>query len=89
MVQADDILCRLLASGPPLQTTAWTLGDSAMAVVLSMLENGRRTVVECGSGRSTVLLARCLRECDEGSVHSLEHDPAGPQPPEPASRGKI
>ena len=75
MVQADDILARLLGSGPPLQTTAWTLRDSALAVVLSMLENGRRTVVECGSGRSTVLLARCLREYGEGSVHSLEHDP--------------
>ena len=36
-------------------------------------------MVECGSGRSTVVIARSLRELGGGSVHSLEHDPAWAQ----------
>jgi len=36
---------------------------------------GRRTrIVECGSGVSTVVLARLLRERGAGSVVALEHD---------------
>lgn len=32
-------------------------------------------VVECGSGASTVVLARCMQLSGKGHVYSLEHDP--------------
>ena len=71
-------LTRLLASGPPLEATDWSLDDGALEVVLAELE-GRRVVVECGCGRSTVVIARALRELGDGEVHSLEHNPAWAQ----------
>ncbi len=72
-------LARLLAAGPALPTDAWSLGDAELARVIAELGDEPRVVVECGSGRSTVLLARRLRELGGGSVHSLEHDPAWAQ----------
>ncbi len=38
---------------------------------------GRRPdlVIECGSGSSTVIVARCLRQLGHGRILSLEHDP--------------
>jgi Methyltransferase domain len=32
-------------------------------------------VIECGSGSSTVIVARCLRQLGHGRILSLEHDP--------------
>jgi predicted O-methyltransferase YrrM len=66
----------LLAAGPPLHADDWSLGDPELEAVLDAVACGARTVVECGSGRSTVLIARALRELGTGKVHSLEHDPA-------------
>jgi predicted O-methyltransferase YrrM len=71
-----DTLERLQAAGPPLQTDAWSLSDGAIRRVLAGIGAGARKVVECGSGRSTVIVARRLRELAEGNIHSLEHDPA-------------
>jgi predicted O-methyltransferase YrrM len=71
----DDTLQRLQAAGPPLQNDAWSLADETLLAVLGAIDDGARTIVECGSGRSTVIIARRLRELGEGSVHSLEHDP--------------
>jgi hypothetical protein len=73
------ILARLLAAGPPLKTTDWSLADGALEVVLAELEPGPRRVVECGCGRSTVVIARALRELGGGELHSLEHHPAWAQ----------
>jgi predicted O-methyltransferase YrrM len=42
---------------------------------LAAVEGGARTLVECGSGRSTVILARLLARLDTGTIHALEHDP--------------
>lgn len=51
-----------------------SLRPAALAVVLNdVLTNRRRTIVECGSGISTIYVARLLRERD-GHVHALEHD---------------
>jgi predicted O-methyltransferase YrrM len=41
-----------------------------------VVHGGRTRVVECGSGASTVLLARLLRERGAGSVVAIEHDGA-------------
>ncbi len=72
-------LNRLLASGPPLRSDDWSLDDGALEAVLAALEPGPRHVVECGCGRSSVVIARALRELGGGELHSLEHDPAWAQ----------
>jgi predicted O-methyltransferase YrrM len=68
----------MLAAGPAIETDAWSLRDAPLAAVLTALD-GREVAVECGSGRSTVVIARYLRERGAGSLHSLEHDPAWAQ----------
>lgn len=72
---AATTLTRLLESGPPLYEDAWSLGRPALESVLAEVDTGRRVVVECGSGLSTILIARRLRELGDGHVASLEHDP--------------
>ena len=72
-------LAHLLEAGPLLKATDWSLGDPGLEVVLGELERGPRQVVECGCGRSTVVIARALRELGGGELRSLEHDPAWAQ----------
>jgi predicted O-methyltransferase YrrM len=71
----DGPLARALAAGPALEAGEWSLGEAALELVLGEVAAGRERVVECGSGRSTVMIARLLRELDRGTLHSLEHDP--------------
>jgi predicted O-methyltransferase YrrM len=71
----SDRLADLLAAGPELHSDDWSLSDSALALVVDAIEARPAAVVECGSGRSTIVIARLLREVG-GTVHSLEHDPA-------------
>ncbi|MQA76465.1 MAG: hypothetical protein GEU88_19425 [Solirubrobacterales bacterium] len=73
---AADRLARTLAGGPELELDAWALGPAALELVLAEVAAGRERVVECGSGASTVLIARLLRERGRGFVRALEHDPA-------------
>lgn len=70
------LLERLLESGPQLPADDWSLGETALEFVLGEVARGRNRVVELGSGRSTVLIARLLRERGGGEVRALEHDPA-------------
>jgi predicted O-methyltransferase YrrM len=44
------------------------------AVVTDVIVNRRRTIVECGSGNSTVFVARLLAGLGEGRLVSLDHD---------------
>ena len=71
---AATTLTHLLETGPPLHEDAWSLGRPALESVLAEVDAGRHVVVECGSGLSTILIARRLRELGAGHVHSLEHD---------------
>jgi predicted O-methyltransferase YrrM len=49
---------------------------AGLVEVCNEIVHGDRTrILECGSGVSTVLLARLLRERGRGAVTSLEHDP--------------
>ena len=50
---------------------AWSLRPQALRLVEALVGGGRTSVVECGSGLSTVTIARALRD---GHVHALEHD---------------
>jgi predicted O-methyltransferase YrrM len=54
---------------------AWALRPEALELLAELVREGRTTVVECGSGLSTVTIASELRELGEGHVHALEHSP--------------
>ena len=48
---------------------------AALVAVCNEIVHGARTrIVECGSGLSTVVLARLLRERGDGALVALEHD---------------
>lgn len=54
----------------------WAASPDVLTVLLKyMKENRPATVVECGSGVSTALLARCAEELETGHIYSLEHEP--------------
>lgn len=53
----------------------WALLPAAIELVLAAIDEGRETIVECGSGESTVAIARTLQRRGSGRLHSLEHDP--------------
>ena len=71
----DQQLASLLAEGPELERDAWSLDDEGLALVAREVAGGRSTVIECGSGASTVVIARALRRLGRGSVSALEHLP--------------
>jgi hypothetical protein len=52
----------------------WSLADEGLALLANEVAGGRSTVIECGSGVSTVAIARALRDAGRGSLSSLEHD---------------
>lgn len=49
--------------------------DFLMELVSHALHKKPATIVECSSGTSTVVLARCMQINGRGKVYSLEHDP--------------
>lgn len=63
-------------SGPFLPWTSFSMRPAAiLAVVTDVALNDRRSIVECGSGNSTVFLARLLAQRGgAGHVHSIDHD---------------
>ncbi len=70
-----SLLSDIASAGPAIDTDAWALGDAELELVLEQIDGGRTRVIECGSGWSTIAIARLLRRLGAGSVHSLEHDP--------------
>ena len=70
------LLPRLLEAGPPIETDGWSIEPDALELVLAEVSAGRERIVECGSGLSTIVIARLLRERGRGTLHALEHDPA-------------
>jgi predicted O-methyltransferase YrrM len=66
-------MARVAASTSRLPWSAWALSPAALAALVAEVRGGRRIVVECGSGVSTIVLARALRAAG-GHVYSLEHD---------------
>ena len=73
--QEHRLLDAARALGPPLEITDWSLDRDALELVLAEVDAGARTIVECGSGVSTILIGRMLRARGRGSLCSLEHDP--------------
>jgi predicted O-methyltransferase YrrM len=68
-------LGRLLAAGPPLELDDWSLTPAALELVLARIGPDCERIVECGSGVSTIVIARLLAARGRGQVHALEHDP--------------
>jgi predicted O-methyltransferase YrrM len=59
---------------PP--TRGWSASPDFLLLIASHTRAARpRMVLECGSGTSTIVLARALQLNGVGHVHSLEHDP--------------
>jgi predicted O-methyltransferase YrrM len=53
----------------------WALtADAAAVLVREIALNRPRTIVELGSGVSTQLIGRMLKEAGEGTLYSLDHD---------------
>jgi predicted O-methyltransferase YrrM len=47
-----------------------------LTVLNDITVHGRRVVVECGGGVSTIYIAKLLATRGEGHLHTIEHDPA-------------
>lgn len=70
------LYCELdLQKSLPL-TRGWAGSPDFLWHLARHARKGRpQAVVECGSGSSTVVLARCLQLNGEGHVYSMDHDP--------------
>lgn len=59
---------------PPLG--GWAASPDFLLVLANHVESHRpEKIVECSSGASTVVLAKCLQHLGKGHIYSLEHDP--------------
>ncbi len=68
-LHAWQILAPLLARDPYLPWTSGSMRPAALVAVCNEVVHRARTrIVECGSGMSTVVLARLLRERGEGAA---------------------
>lgn len=76
-LEARAALDRVLALPEPLPPTRGWAGspDFLLALAEDVRARRPRTVVECSSGVSTLVIARMLQRVGQGHVYSLEHDP--------------
>ena len=67
-----------MAGGPVLKPLrVWVISPDAMAWILADIQGCvAPTVIEFGSGQSTVILAACLKHKGQGTLLSIEHDAA-------------
>jgi hypothetical protein len=74
-LHAWHVLSPLLVQGGYLPWTTGSMRPAGLVVVCNEIVHRSRTrIVECGSGVSTVLLARLLRERQAGGLVALEQD---------------
>ncbi|WP_158288818.1 class I SAM-dependent methyltransferase [Rubrivivax albus] len=75
-LQAADALRRLLQLEAPLPAMRGWAGspDFLLHLARALLDQRPEAVLECSSGASTVISARCLQLNARGHVWSLEHD---------------
>ena len=80
LTQRDAVAMAALAplSGPFVPITRYSMRPSGILVLVNeIMINRRRCIVECGSGLSTIYMARALRSLkDGGSIISIDHDPS-------------
>ena len=70
------IQIRPLMGELPLDLSGWA-ADAILIhnAVRIIVEIRPRLILECGSGKSTIILGRCLRTLGHGTLISLDHDP--------------
>ena len=75
-IQAFHSLDKLLQLQAPLPTLrGWAASpDFLLEIAKYTLEAKPQNTLECSSGCSTIVLARCMQINDKGHVYSLEHD---------------
>lgn len=76
-IQAYLDLIRLLNLDKPLPTLrGWAASpDFLLVIAQHALKHKPSTILECSSGASTVVMARCAQLNGAGHVYSLENDP--------------
>lgn len=58
---------------PPMRV--WAISpDFANIIISTILDRTPKTIVECGAGVSTLLMAYCIKNLGQGKIWSLEHD---------------
>lgn len=66
-----------LVGGAFLPFSGWAMAPNDLFRLVSTIQVERyRTIVECGSGVSTIAIARLLRQLGSGHLYSLEEDKA-------------
>jgi len=74
-LHAWHVLRPLLDGGGYLPWSTGAMRPAGLVVVANeVVHRGRTRLVECGSGASTVVLARLLRQRGAGSLVAVEHD---------------
>lgn len=77
--EVEDLMALYRDIGPEQalpRMHGWAAGpDLARFLYLEVVEQGRRAVLECGSGSTTVILAYACRSVGKGRVVALEHNP--------------
>lgn len=75
-LEAYTALAGFLGDQRPLPVLAgWTLAaDNAIELVRTVVDRKPHTIVELGSGSSTVILATLARKTGRGAIYSLDHD---------------
>lgn len=76
-IQAYLDLVSLIQPRRPLpQLRGWAASPDFLKILATLtLEQKPKVVLECSSGASTIVLARCCELSKSGHVFSLEHDP--------------
>jgi len=70
------LLARLGLASDAAYDAHWSAAPDFLDLLASHMQQARpRQTVECGSGLSTLVLARCCALNGTGHVHSLEHGP--------------
>ena len=85
---AGALLRSLHDPAHPLELGGWALSAPALERLLALVPAGDRLVVECGSGESTIAIARLLRARGRGRLQALEHYPAWASEHPPPARGR-
>ncbi|HEX6485463.1 MAG TPA: class I SAM-dependent methyltransferase [Nocardioidaceae bacterium] len=66
---------RLSTDAPLPPVSGWALNPSGLLLLVDTIERSRATtIVECGSGTSTVWMALALRKLGRGRIWSFDHD---------------
>ncbi len=75
-IQAFEALQKKLNLNEPLPPLrAWAASPDFLLVITEHIQStSSKIIMECSSGASTIVLARCIQMQNNGHIYSLEHD---------------